>query len=104
MSRRLSIAVAVALANSSLFLWTPTFAADPTCVKILTVDENMLDVYKTRFANDKCKLVKTATATRIAMLNEIHSRPNNCGLPPRTVAILEEQRVKFLRTQAEVCR
>ena len=68
---------------------------DPTCIKVINVDENMLSVYMVRYRDNKCKLLGIAAATRTAMLEFLHSRPNNCGFPASTLSILEAQKVKF---------
>jgi hypothetical protein len=74
-----------------------------SCVKKITTLENMLDAEKTQYAHDKCMLLKAAAANRAAMLDEINSDPENCGLGAATVDAMKRQYANFTRMQASAC-
>ena len=96
--RGLSIAAGVAIVTLTVPL--SAVASDPVCVRTLSILENMFGAYKARFANDRCKALKMAVANRAAMLNVIHRHPNDCGLEPSFIAIIERQRLNFTRESA----
>jgi hypothetical protein len=73
------------------------------CIRGVTIMENMLDVEKIKYANDKFGLLKAAAATRAAMIDEIGKDPDSCGFNSGTVATMKSQYEKYTGMQASVC-
>lgn len=54
-----------------------------------------MDAERIKFGNDKCALLKVATATRGAMLDEIAKHQGQCGLKEQFIDMLRSQQSSF---------
>jgi hypothetical protein len=102
--RLLARVVAPFFAAGAAMSPAPAIAADPACVRMITIMENLYSAEKAKLANDKCQFLRMAAANRAAMLNEIHRYPNSCGFEPSIIASIQRQRFFATAGQASACR